>query len=36
MSIMSDDTRIKRVKRKYGLEGYGLYVQDTFEDDVPI
>ena len=26
MSIMSDDTRIKRLRRKYGLAGYGLYV----------
>ena len=26
MSIMSDDTKIKRLRRKYGLEGYGLYV----------
>jgi hypothetical protein len=26
MSIMSDDTKIKRIKRKYGLKGYGLYV----------
>jgi hypothetical protein len=25
MSIMSDDTRLKRIKRKYGLAGYGLY-----------
>lgn len=25
MSTMSEDTKIKRVRRKYGLKGYGLY-----------